>query len=151
MGMTMIYSVWFYKMYEELHRQIFQIKKDHLVTLEELHLIHFVPYRLLTFINSIRFCCIVWRALFLLCRLYIEIRWMKIIFYYYAQYNFSKIFEIILLKNQYITVSNMETTMLLGSLLLQVRSIICDPTWSNKDPSWRPVSIFESVLVIKHT
>ena len=43
----------------------------------------------------------------------------------------------------------METALLLGSLLLQVRSIICDPTWSNKDPSWRPVSIFESVILIK--
>ena len=48
----------------------------------------------------------------------------------------------------YITVSNMETALLFGSLLLQVRSIICDPTWSNKDPSWRPVSIFESVIVL---
>ena len=46
-----------------------------------------------------------------------------------------------------ITVSNMETALLLGSLLLQVRSIICDPTWSKKDPSWRPVSIFESVIM----
>ena len=45
-----------------------------------------------------------------------------------------------------ITVSNMETALLLGSLLLQVRSIICDPTWSKSDPSWRPVSIFESVI-----
>ena len=48
---------------------------------------------------------------------------------------------------QYITVSNMETALLLGSLLLQVRSIICDPTWSKSDPNWRPVSIFESVIV----
>ena len=40
----------------------------------------------------------------------------------------------------------METALLLGSLLLQVRSIICDPTWSKSDPSWRPVSIFESVI-----
>ena len=41
----------------------------------------------------------------------------------------------------------METALLLGSLLLQVRSIICDPTWSNKDPSWRAVSIFKSVIL----
>ena len=34
------------------------------------------------------------------------------------------------------------------ALLLQVRSIICDPTWSNKDPSWRPVFIFESVIAL---
>ena len=40
----------------------------------------------------------------------------------------------------------METALLLGSLLLQVRSIICDPTWSKSDPSWRLVSIFESVI-----
>ena len=42
----------------------------------------------------------------------------------------------------------METALLLGSLLLQVRSIICDPTWSNKDLSWRPVFIFESVILL---
>ena len=41
----------------------------------------------------------------------------------------------------------METALLLGSLLLQVRSIICDQTWSKSDPSWRPVSIFESVIL----
>ena len=46
-----------------------------------------------------------------------------------------------------VTVSNMETALLLGSLLLQVRSIICDPTWSKSDPSWKPVSIFESVIL----
>ena len=46
----------------------------------------------------------------------------------------------------YITISNMETALLLGSNLLQVGSIICDPTWSKSDPSWRPVSIFESVI-----
>ena len=54
---------------------------------------------------------------------------------------------IIIKKIQIITDSDMVTVLLLGSLLLQVRSIICDPTWSKSDPSWRPVSIFESVIL----
>ena len=44
----------------------------------------------------------------------------------------------------------MVTVLLLGSNLLQVRSIICDPTWSKSDPSWRPVSISESVIAMQN-
>ena len=47
-----------------------------------------------------------------------------------------------------ITDSNMETGLQLGSLLLQVGSQMMDLTWSNKDPSNRVVSIFETVLRI---
>ena len=45
-----------------------------------------------------------------------------------------------------ITDSNMETGLQLGSDLLQVGSQIMDLTWSNKDPSNKAVSKFESVI-----
>ena len=41
----------------------------------------------------------------------------------------------------------METGLQLGSLLLQVYSQIMDMTWSNKDPSNKAVSIFETVKI----
>ena len=40
----------------------------------------------------------------------------------------------------------METGLQLGSLLLQVGSQMMDLTWSNKDPSNKAVSIFETVI-----
>ena len=40
----------------------------------------------------------------------------------------------------------METGLQLGSDLLQVGSQIMDLTWSNKDPSNKAVSIFETVI-----
>ena len=45
-----------------------------------------------------------------------------------------------------ITDSNMENGLQLGSDLLQVGSQIMDLTWSNKDPSNKAVSIFETVI-----
>ena len=48
-----------------------------------------------------------------------------------------------------ITDSNMETGLQLGSLLLQVGSQMMDLTWSNKDPSNKAVSIFETVIRIR--
>ena len=45
-----------------------------------------------------------------------------------------------------ITDSNMETGLQLGSDLLQVGSQMIDLTWSNKDPSNKAVSIFETVI-----
>ena len=41
----------------------------------------------------------------------------------------------------------METGLQLGSDLLQVGSQMMDLTWSNKDPSNKAVSIFETVIV----
>ena len=41
----------------------------------------------------------------------------------------------------------METGLQLGSLLLQVGSQMMDLTWSNKDPSNKAVSIFETVIL----
>ena len=41
----------------------------------------------------------------------------------------------------------METGLQLGSDLLQVGSQIMDLTWSNKDPSNKAVSIFETVII----
>ena len=40
----------------------------------------------------------------------------------------------------------METGLQLGSDLLQVGSQMMDLTWSNKDPSNKAVSIFETVI-----
>ena len=40
----------------------------------------------------------------------------------------------------------METGLQLGSLLLHIGSQIMDLTWSNKDPSYKAVSIFETVI-----
>ena len=42
----------------------------------------------------------------------------------------------------------METGLQLGSLLLQVGSQIMDLTWSNKDPSNKVVSIFETFIAL---
>ena len=42
----------------------------------------------------------------------------------------------------------METGLQLGSLLLHIGSQMMDLTWSNKDPSYKAVSIFETVIVI---
>ena len=50
------------------------------------------------------------------------------------------------LSSSNITGSNMETGLQLGSLLLQVGSQMMDLTWSNKDPSNKAVSIFETVI-----
>ena len=41
----------------------------------------------------------------------------------------------------------METGLQLGSDLLQVGSQMMDLTWSNKDPSYKAVSIFETVIL----
>ena len=41
----------------------------------------------------------------------------------------------------------METGLQFGSDLLQVESQMMDLTWSNKDPSNKAVSIFETVIV----
>ena len=41
----------------------------------------------------------------------------------------------------------METGLQLGSDLLQVGSQMMDLTWSNKDPSNKAVSIFETVII----
>ena len=46
----------------------------------------------------------------------------------------------------YITDPNIETGLQLGSLLLQVGSQMMDLTWSNKHPSNKAVSIFETVI-----
>ena len=43
----------------------------------------------------------------------------------------------------------METGLQLGSDLLQIGSQMMDLTWSNKDPSNKAVSIFETVIVKK--
>ena len=40
----------------------------------------------------------------------------------------------------------MKTGLQLGSLLLHIGSQMMDLTWSNKESSWRPVSIFETVI-----
>ena len=40
----------------------------------------------------------------------------------------------------------METGLQPRSLLLHIGSQMMDLTWSNKDPSWRPVFIFEPVI-----
>ena len=42
----------------------------------------------------------------------------------------------------------METGLQLGSDLLQVGSQMMDLTWSNKDPSNKAVSIFETVIYL---
>ena len=44
----------------------------------------------------------------------------------------------------------METGLQLGSLLLHIRSQMMDLTWSNKDPSFKAVSIFETVIADLH-
>ena len=44
----------------------------------------------------------------------------------------------------------METGLQLGSDLLQVGSQMMDLTWSNKDPSNKAVSIFETVIVLRN-
>ena len=41
----------------------------------------------------------------------------------------------------------METGLQLGFLLLHIESQMMDLTWSNKDPSFKAVSIFETVIV----
>ena len=41
----------------------------------------------------------------------------------------------------------METGLKLGSLLLHIESQMRDLTWSNKDPSYKAVSIFISVII----
>ena len=43
----------------------------------------------------------------------------------------------------------METGLQLGSKLLQVGSKMRDLTWSNKDPCYKPGSIFETVVILK--
>ena len=43
----------------------------------------------------------------------------------------------------------METGLQLGSLLLHIGSQMMDLTWSNKDLSYKAVSIFETVIVTK--
>ena len=40
----------------------------------------------------------------------------------------------------------MGTGLQLGSLLIQVGSQMMDLTWRNKDPSYKAVSIFETVI-----
>ena len=47
---------------------------------------------------------------------------------------------------RFITGSNMETGLQLGSLLLHIGSQMMDLTWSNKDQSYKAVSIFETVI-----
>ena len=46
----------------------------------------------------------------------------------------------------FITDSKMETGLQLGSKLLQVGSKMRDLIWSNKDPCYKPGSIFETVI-----
>ena len=48
----------------------------------------------------------------------------------------------------FITDSNMETGLQLGSDLLQVGSQMMDLTWSNKDPSNKTVTISETVILM---
>ena len=45
----------------------------------------------------------------------------------------------------------METAFKLGALLLHIESQMMDLTWSNKDPSWKAVSIFETVIYRNRT
>ena len=60
--------------------------------------------------------------------------------------NYIILFQIIEAYSVSITDSNMETVLQLGSLLLHIGSQMMDPTRSNKDPSYKAVSIFETVI-----
>ena len=44
----------------------------------------------------------------------------------------------------------METGLQLGSLLLHIGSQMRDLTWSNKDPSYKAISIFISAIIFRN-